>query len=249
MSNISQTTPFQNMLLGSIGATIECGLQHPLSIIKNSKQNNVPIKFNPRFLYRGLFIGGSSASVFTTLQFVSYSQTYKLFENKLSNNYNSLVSSIISGTFISFLIAPIETSIIQKCKYDNMNLNTIMKNNFNKYGYKFFCRGLTNTIMRESLFSIGLLSFTPYLEKKINTGNNVLNSICASTLSGVSSSILSHPFDTIKTKQQYHMYEKINYKEMFTIQKLFKGCFFRTFRNSTAFFILNESNKFFINYV
>ena len=103
--------------------------------------------------------------------------------------------------------------------------------------------------MRESIYVYGFFNVSSYFNNKINFDNHFLNITLSSSLSGIVSSIISHPFDTLKTIQQYHLYDKINYKEVINIRYLYKGCFFRTFRNSICYIILNESNSLFYNYV
>ena len=249
MVDLSKLTSLQNITLAGIGSTLEVFLQHPLSVVKNSKQYNVPIKMNLRFLYRGVFLSAGSASLITAVQFASYAKYHQFFNNHLSHKYNLAVSSLLGGVTISFFVTPFEMGVIQKCKHSGLSTSQIIKNNIGSIGHKFIYRGLLNTCVRDSMYVFGFLGLTPFIESKMNTGIKTVDSIVASTTSGIFSSVLSHPFDTFKTNQQYHMCNKINYKELFTIKKMFSGCFFRTARNCSCFFILNESNKFFINYI
>ena len=248
MSNISQLSLTQNIILGSIGSTIEVFLQHPLSIIKNTKQYNKPIIFNHRFLYKGVFLSASSASLITSVQYASYAKFYQLFNKNMSNNCSSTLASIMGGISISLFITPFEMGVIQKSKNYKLTTKEIFRKNLNVYGSKFLYRGFLNTCGREIIYVFGFLGLTPYIEQKLNYEIKSINSLIATTSSGILSSIISHPFDTIKTVQQYKMYNPIQYNK-FTLNNLFTGCFYRTLRNCTCYFILNETNKFFIKYI
>lgn len=250
MCIISELTTTQQITIASIGSTIEALTQHPLNIIKNSRQYNIPIQYNPKFLYKGLMIGTSTAAFITAAQYLSYAKYYNSFNGKLSNKNNSFVSSGLCGFTMSFIVTPIEMAIIQKCKLPNMNMKKMIKYNINKNGHKFLYRGFLGTSVRETMYGFGLLSLTPYLENKFsNLQLKNCDSVCAAITSGVILTGVSHPFDTIKTIQQYNMYKKIDYKKYLTINNLYKGYLFRTLRNSCAFLILNESNKFFSKYI
>ena len=85
MCIISELTTTQQIYIASIGSTIETTLQHPLNILKNSKQYNIKIQWNPSFLYKGLITGTSTAAFLTATQYLSYGKIYlanfsKIFE-------------------------------------------------------------------------------------------------------------------------------------------------------------------------
>ena len=250
MCIISELTTTQQITIASIGSTIEALTQHPLNIIKNSKQYNTKIQWNPRFLYKGLTIGTSTASFITAAQYLSYGKIHNSLSGKLSERNNSFVSASLCGFSMAFIVNPIEMGIIQQCKYYNLNTRNIIKLNIRQNGYKFLYRGFFATSVRETMYGFGLLALTPYLENKFNDlGLKKCDSACAAITSGIILTTISHPFDTIKTVQQYNMYQKIDYKKYLTINNLYKGYLFRTLRNSCAFLILNQTNKFFVNYV
>lgn len=249
MTEVGNLSMKDTIILGSIASTIEAYLQHPLSIIKNSYQYNVPIRYTPSYLYKGVFIGANCGITMTMMQYGTYSGFYSFFNKYFNNTTSSSVSSLTSGVVSSIIVSPFELSIILKCKYPKQSLCDTINYNIKQNGYKSIFRGITNTGIRDSLYVFGFLTLTPYLEKRINIGHKSINSMAASTISGIFSSVISHPFDTLKTIQQFNMYNNINYKEHMNFKKLYSGCFYRTLRNCTCFFIFNESNKFFINYL
>ena len=112
------------------------------------------------------------------------------------------------------------------------------KNLMQEHGFiKFYSRGLFHCMMRESIYTMGMLSLTPYIERKYDI--NVLN---ASIVSGIISGTLSHPFDTIKTRQQFD-FNNNKYRN------LFGGYVPRLWRIIGTYFIINESNKMFYKFV
>ena len=243
MSDITDISYSKASLLAIIGNTIEVYLQHPLNIIKNNSQYGLKQSFTIRELYRGIFINAGSMSFITATSFMSYS----FFSNNLKTN--SAVSSLLAGACSSVITTPFELCVIQKTKNPCVNSYSIFKSLQLKYGNKFIARGFSACCVRESIFTCGLLSLTPFIENKLPGQDKTRNSLYASCISGAVAGIVSHPFDTIKANQQFHLYDKINYKELFTIKKLSRGLLCRTWRIITTFFIINESNKFFIQYM
>lgn len=243
MTIITDLSYFQASILATIGNTIEVYLQHPLNIIKNNSQYGLKQSFTIRELYRGIFINAGSMSFITATQFMSFS----FFSNNLKTN--SFTSSLLAGACSSIITTPFELGVIQKTKTPCANSYSIFKSLQSKYGNKFITRGFSVCCVRESIYTCGLLSLTPFIEKKLPGQNKTRNSLYASCISGAIAGIISHPFDTIKANQQYFLYDKINYKELFTIKNLSRGIVCRTWRIITTFFIINESNKFFIQYI
>ena len=250
MCIISELTTTQQICIASVGSTIEALTQHPLNILKNSKQYNIKVQWNPTFLYKGLTIGTSTASFLTAIQYLSYGRIHNSLSGKLSERNNSFVSSALCGFGMTFFVTPIEMGIIQQCKYYNSTTRNIIKTNITQNGYKFLYRGFMGTAVRETMYGFGLLSLTPYLENKFNDfGLKRCDSVCAAITSGILLTGISHPFDTIKTVQQYNMYQKIEYRKYLTINNLYKGVGFRMLRNSCAFLILNQVNKMAVDYL
>lgn len=233
LTNLSQK---QNAILGIIGSTIEVCIQYPLNIIKNKLQSNSKIYLSPSFLYKGFFINMTSIGSITAMQFYFF----KSFYNHTNNNF---LSSFSSGVLSGVMSCPTELFIIQKFKYKNFfdMHNTLM----NRYGItKFYTRGLIPCMMREGIYTAGLLSLTPYIERRLNNhGHNVKNGLFASIISGIVAGTMSHPFDTIKTMYQY------DFESNKMPKYYFKGYVPRMIRITGTYFIINESNNKFHNFV
>lgn len=216
----------QNAILGGIGSFIETTIQYPLNIIKNKLQYNSKILISPSFLYKGFWINSTSLAFITGTQFYQYKFIYNY-----SNN--DFISSFFSGILSGFIASPTELFIIQKFKYKNFfDMHSTLINN---YGFfKFYSRGLFNCMLRESFYTMGMLSLTPYIEKNFN-----VNGLTASIYSGIISGTLSHPFDTKKTQLQF------NFDKNPVKIKYFRGYVPRMWRIIGTYFIINESNKYF----
>jgi hypothetical protein len=241
MYDLSSLSTSQNILLASIGSTIEALSLHPTTVIKNNIQSGRKISFQPKKLYTGLSLGATCGILATSIQYASFSKVQKYINN-------TFASSIISGCITSMFVSPIEMGIVLKNKHFFANYSYIFKLYKNRRGLNFLTCGFLSTCSRESFYAFGLFFSTPLLEKYLNIENNTIKSITASVLSGIVSTTLSHPFDTIKTIQQFHICDKYDYKQL-NIKKLYAGVSMRMFRNCSCFFILNESNKFFIHYI
>ena len=227
-----ELTQRQNAILGVIGSSIETLINHPIHIIKNKSQYKSEFKLHPRFMYKGLFINTISLGGITAFQFYFYKHIYNITD---SNFASSFASGILSG----FISSPSELFIIQKFKYQNFfEMHTdLMK----EHGlYKFYTRGMMNNMLRESFYTMGMLSLTPYLEKKFRRyeKHSIHHGMMASIVAGIISGTISHPFDTVKTILQFDFHKKVDNKIDY-----FRGYIPRIWRIITTFFIINECNQ------
>ena len=218
--DIQEITNIKNkILLTSIGSTLEVTIQHPLTIIKNKVQNNI----DPRTLHFRQFYAGIYSNIVVSASLVSSQYLlYDLYMNKLNlREYNS---SILCGITLSTFITPLELYTLQKCKRFNQitSFNLMKELTINKQ----LLRGYTMCSGRELLFSLGLLVFNPQLKTYFD--NNLYNnsSVYSSITSGVITSVLSHPFDTVKSKMQYNLNDNIcNIIKICSLKIFLKGVF------------------------
>lgn len=224
----------QNAILGAIGSSIETTIQYPLNIIKNKFQYNSKISLKFNFLYKGYFINMSSLAFITGFQFYYYKHIYDLCNN-------DFISSLSSGLLSGIIASPTELFIIQKFNYkDFYHMHKELKA---KYGIlNFYNKGMFSCMMRESIYTFGMISMTPYIEHYLNKReHHVKNGLIASIISGFISGTLSHPFDTIKTIQQFNLDNKGSIHPKY----YFRGYLPRIFRIIGTYFIINESNIMF----
>ena len=217
------------ILLSLIGNSLEVTLQHPLNVLKNHKQTN-PYKFhyNYRNLYRGYSFNLYSINCISLIQYYGYHTLYK-------ETHNDILSSLCPGLLSGLIASPAEYYIINKKPKETL-MQSIQRNKITKI-YKY---GLINCLIREGIYTTCLLTITPMLEKKIKEKEIKYGNIISPILIGGISTLLSHPFDTKKTIQQKNKNNNIKYGYNL------KGFGYRSVRMITTFFILNETNKFFI---
>ena len=226
MSIVGNLSPIELIFLSNTANTIEVSIQHPLFVLKNYLQFNKKVKYNFNNLYKGYLFNLYSLNTITCFQYLTYGYLYK----KTNNDFTS---SIISGTLSGFIAGPMEFLSINK--KINESIFKCLKNN-----YKNLYIGLYPTLLREGIYTYGLLSLTSKIE---NTIKSRYNYIYSPILSGLFCTVLSHPFDTIKTYQQHHL-STTKYPHF---KMLFNGLFFRSIRLINTFFIINECNKLYIS--
>jgi DNA integrity scanning protein DisA with diadenylate cyclase activity len=245
--DITEVKSFHKKIaLTSIGSTIEVLAQHPLQILKYKIQNGMEInigRMSIRQLYAGVFTNINVSAGLVSSQYLMYDmyskQVSKIIKNDIANDY---LSSFLCGTTLSTIISPLELYTVQKCKNYNIKSMDIM---FDIIQKKKFLHGFTMCASREILFSAGLLVINPTLQNYFSQYlNNGCDTIASSIISGAATSIISHPFDTIKSKQQFEYNQSLyNICKNIKTSELFRGCCFRTVRNIGSFFIIMNSNK------
>jgi len=130
----------------------------------------------------------------TSLRFTIYNY---LIDN-INSPYKSLYAGLVSGAFEGlFIITPTDRIKLYNQQYLNTNFfntaNLIRK----KYGFMSLYKGWFSSTLRNSITISTRFMVYEYLKK--NTNNySMINGF----LSGMISSIISHPVDTIKTNIQ-----------------------------------------------
>lgn len=121
--------------------------------------------------------------------------------NLLLNNNKDF---ILKPSFISLFITP-QVSIFEAFKtHQQINIKN------SNFSLKKIFPSFTATFLREASFSAGICTITPLLIKSEMFKNDFINdSITCGVVSGAITQFISHPFDTIKTNQEY------NYKNNF----------------------------------
>lgn len=217
----------ENYVNGSIAGMFGVLLSHPFDTIKTCIQENKPIKYNPKFLYRGLSspllgIGIEKSIVFGT---------YNLVYNHTNNN---IISGGIAGLCASLIVTPFE-------KYK------INKQLGNKFIFNNIYKGLSVTFTREIPgFSI---YFSSYNYLKDNQSISHFQSFLYGGMSGIIAWTFIYPQDRIKTYIQSHTH-KITIKEALSeikIRNLYKGFSYALMRaiplHSGIFMMMEILNK------
>lgn len=227
--SIKNLSSEQLVYLSIFSNSVETTIQHPLFVLKNRLQYNAPKNVFSISLYKGFFFNLYSLNSITVFQYISYGKLYKMTKS-------DYIASLTSGFLSGFIASPFEYCSINKKRNESL-FNTIKRLRV----YRNLHIGLFPTIIRESIYTYGLLTLNPLIEKKID---NKYKSFYSSIISGIISSVISHPFDTIKTYQQFHN------KNIYPNTKiLFNGLFLRSIRIINTFFIFDQCNKLYFQYI
>lgn len=161
-------------------------------------------------------------------------------------------------------LRPPNFSLIQKYLNEKLQKKQIIKKSYNKinnFEFNNLYKGFNATVIRESIYCIGLLTFGPIfttiLERnsKYFNNNRTKSNLIGSLSSGLVASIISHPIDIVKTRIQHDL-TSTNYISITQviskmikeegIRSLYIGIVPRSIQLMVAFYIIN-SVKTYIN--
>lgn len=186
----------------SIGA-VEAGINHPLWQIKTRLQNKDPFTLNPRVLYRGIAANVISTMPLTVIQVTGtkFMEQNCKFSSR-SEACQQIFNAFSGGALSAVVSTPIE--LLMSHKKETESYTHIIKK-IHVGGFKRFYTGFWGTTMREGIYTVGYLSAPSLVEKQLKTLFPQQSEICAlvsSPIAGITAAVFSHPFDTIKARQQ-----------------------------------------------
>jgi solute carrier family 25 carnitine/acylcarnitine transporter 20/29 len=221
MTAIDYNNYYKNFLSGSIAGVSAIIVSHPIDTIKSNIQEKKPIKYNFKFLYRGLtapLIGvGLEKSI-----------VFGVFETTRKYTGSDVVSGALSGMSASLIVTPFER--IKILLQTNQGFS---KSNLN-FGYLF--QGLSATFYRETPgFAIYFATYNYLKEKTINnklmqnkkSEISLLESFTYGALAGSTAWIFIYPQDRIKTHVQALKDRKLGFTQGF--QEILKDGGYRSF--------------------
>jgi solute carrier family 25 citrate transporter 1 len=192
---------------GSVaGAAEVCSTGQILWSLKTRAQNNRPFTLNPWELARGMPLNALSMVPITALQ-VGFNQLiYQVyFQNGSLSDSERITTAFTAGVIAASVAGPTEMVMThhRKDEYFHQAFNNFAQ----KYSVRTFCTGLTGTAIRDGFFSAAYLAGTPLLYNHIKQycDSERKATVLANGTSGVLAAVLSHPFDTIKSRQQSEM--------------------------------------------
>lgn len=226
-------------IAGCLSSICEVFLTHPIDYIKTQKQNNNVMmrEINPFNLYKGIYPRLVGVIPMRTV----FWESQKIIKNYLHKPcwYNFILIGTGSAFFQSIIDAPLE-----KYKINKM----IQHKSLNNTTYGFY-----PTLIRNVIFTNGLMFMC-------NEGNNCIKSdFLNSLVGGMVGSIISQPFDFIKTIKQspadiyYNKYNlsKMNYIQIIKffikrdLKMLFKGGLYRLILSGSTMSIGYTSFNYF----
>jgi hypothetical protein len=211
----SMLTFARDVTVGTIAATTECTVSHPLTIIKYRLQQGDKLRqinFNTRFLYTGFGLNIASMAPTTALQFGIEGVFKKLLPDHPSK---PMLSACGAGICSAVVSSPIELMVVHLQNEEKRRLATdatkpkltahqIIRGLVLYGGYPVLSRGMLPKALREGGFATGLLwgngKIKDYLQRAV--GNGVAATIGASLVTGLGVTVVTHPFDTISTIMQ-----------------------------------------------
>ena len=164
-----------------------------------------------------------------------------------------LSSATLGGAATAFFATPVEGVMIQQQRFGGSLIGTVARiaTDFGVLSGGLM-RGLEAAILRDAIYVSGLLGITPIMQDWLmeTQGMSTLNAgLLASAVGGLVGAVPSHPLDVVKTCMQgdlerttYTGYSS-TYKALMEeggVNRLFQGCFWRTFNIVATVFIANE---------
>lgn len=198
-------TVAESLFSGSIAGAVEVLVDHPLWTIKTRMQSGKSFTLNPNILYRGILPNATSMIPITGIQ-VGLNRCSQIlcFSHSVElSTTQRLSSAFMAGVASAVISCPTEMIMTNMSEHGTsfyITAQRLIKHN----GLGHLYTGGVATSMREGLFTMSFLGTSPIL-KKYMTDRNVNDksaSFVAGISSGVTATLTSQSFDTIKTCQQ-----------------------------------------------
>jgi len=203
----SHLTETQNIALGTMASVCQCIITQPTLYWKNAAQQSLPFTINPRIVYRGIGVNLVNEGGQMGFQFGAAGFFKKLFG---SSSTGEMTAALLAGTVISPFVQSCDITMIQQQRFGG-SLQTTARRIHQEFG---FCRGLfrgySPLVIREALFTGGLLGTTPLLQDwfaKQDLNPNAAEALAA-VISGVATGVLSCPFDAMSTSMKGDLSQK-----------------------------------------
>lgn len=199
-----ELSTFQNSMVGAFLGLVEVALTNPLSIIKINLQQQTPIPWSVRGLYRGFKPNAIGFVPLTMAQVGLTPWMQKSFFGEKITYSQEMIAAGTAGAASSIFSCPSERLMALQNNYPKYNLTHIMRKQVHKFGIQSLFVGQVGTLYREAAFTMFWLTYTPWLKNKILPYCNNENqaTIGAGFFSGVGTTLVTQPLDTVKTIQQ-----------------------------------------------
>lgn len=203
---------------GAISGATGLLLSHPIDTIKSNVQEGKPIRWNLRYLYRGVFPPLLGMGVEKAIVFGTYQNVYKYLNEHNSNQVVIRgVSGAVAGFTASFVVTPVERL---KILYQTGNV----MNTKRSLSLHFLYRGFGNTLSREMPgFAIYFNIYNILKQKTENPGP--FHHLLYGALSGSAAWAFIYPQDLVKTRIQAS--SNLTVKDV--VKKIYKTSGFRGF--------------------
>jgi hypothetical protein len=219
---------------GLFAATADIVLTHPLWSIKTLLQSGLTrpeigalLLKRPRLLYQGVLPNAASMLPINTFRVFVHDR----FQPYFTWDRTHCLAPLCSGAMSGVLASPIELIRTTQLQYSMrfpscaMSFSQAAQQVLHRGGLgMMLSAGLPSIACRDALYTMGFLAWAPMAQQYAQSrwGQDTVVDLGAYLVTGMSISLLNHPFDTIKTWQQtqaaQHVLdqEKISRKSMTT---------------------------------
>ena len=200
-------SPWQSFTTGVIAGTVEISVNFPLWTIKTLRQSDLPVDYKPGILYKGFSTGLVSVIGMTGAQLLGSTLTLTALDtyNLLSHNpdQQKLLASVLGGALSAVVSTPPMVVVTQMHK-QNVGFVQSFRSIVTNQGITGLQKGLTLTSANDAIFVGAFYGGYPYAKNLLSPyiEDPYARSLVACAGVGVAASLLTHPVDTIKTKQQ-----------------------------------------------
>lgn len=241
--------------IGATAGIAEVSFNQPLIYFKNCLQTKTPIQLKPSVLYRGYGTNVATVAPITSLQVAMSAFMYKtLFaKGNRDNNittphlYQTALASTIAGAISGVVAGPSETVILQQQRTGASAIDT-MKKMYAENGLRALFRGTQPAMIRDGLFSCGFIAVVPFLTDclhQYSMFNDFTAPLAGGLIAGLGITVLTHPFDTLKTRYQndYTAKKYPNFLHVVKDGNLFQGVSARGTRVITGTIIISNVTR------
>lgn len=265
---MSKVSAVEQTAIGALAGMAEVCIMQPVVGLKNALQEGRPVPRQLNHLYRGLGMGVASQAPITATQFganAACEQIYWKLSGSKASGASQIMCATTAGAVSGVVATPAELLVIMQQK-SGRSLPAEAAAFIKEHGLRpLFSRGLGMCVAREALYAGGYLGLFPALQGYLDTRPEMkaypagTSTLAAGLTAGFFGSFTSHPFDTVKTRQQAFMYSKPEYISSWSSIKtlyeqdglgaFWKGYLPRGFRIICAVFVLNGVRNSMIDYL
>lgn len=189
-----------NVFIGSLSGMAAVSFIQPMIYFKNVQQaphdsKSRHVEKNPRVWYRG--VSGFAASFAPTIALQTAAHGFFV------SIMNPFLASSSAGIVSAFIVCPAE-GVMNQQQMTGKSFWEAAKHLHSSSGFAGFYRGLFPTTIREGGFTAAYLSAAPGIKEKIQSlgVNEWVAQMVAGAAAGTTAAIVTHPFDTYKTRKQ-----------------------------------------------
>lgn len=190
--------------VGSALGIIEVTVNQPLIFAKNCIQQGKPLPLDPKMWFRGYGVNAGSMSPITALQMgVNSVVTSLLTEEKTTqlSDQQKVFAATLAGAISALVSSPAEYIMLQQQNTGLSFLGTTQV--LMSKSVRAMLRGFTPTACRDGGFTAGYLVIPPLIQRAAmehcDSNYESLVSVASGVAAGVSTAILTQPFDVMAT--------------------------------------------------